>query len=336
MMYFMSMLRGAIDVHAHFVPEVYRDALLAAGIDQPDGFPHIPRWSLAAALEQMDALEIDAVVVSISSPGIHLGDDRAARGLARAANEAGAATVAARPDRFGFLASLPLPDVDAALAELAHSFDELGADGVVLMSNVGGRYPGDAAYAELWDELDRRGAVVVLHPASPPGWEATSLGRPRPMIEFPFDTTRAVFDLLLSRAFERWPRVRLVVPHAGSALAVLADRVEGFTRVIVPDGEAPPDVAGQLAKLHYDLAGDATPRALAALLTLAPVSQLLYGSDFPFPPPPVIERLAARLLEAEPLRQTSSREQILRGNALRLFPRLGGDGAEASPAKAAG
>ncbi|MFT3865005.1 MAG: amidohydrolase family protein [Solirubrobacterales bacterium] len=317
------MLEGVIDAHAHYVPGVYRDALLAAGIDRPDGFPRIPEWSVAEHLARMDALGIAASVISISSPGVHFGDDAAARDLARAVNEAGAEAVAAAPARFGLLAGIPLPDVDGALAELTYAFDELGADGIVLMTNVDGRYPGDPDYAELWAELDRRAAVVVLHPASPPGWERTALGRPRPMIEFPFDTTRCVVDLALGGTLGRNPEVKLVVPHAGSALPVLVDRVAGFTKAIAPGDGPAVDVVGLLADLHYDLAGDATPRAIEALLTLTAPERLLFGSDFPFPPPPVIEMLAGRLLASEALDERT-RPLMLRENALALFPRLAG------------
>jgi len=143
------------------------------------------------------------------------------------------------------------------------------------------------------------------------------------MIEFPFDTTRAVVDLALGGTLSRNPNLRLVVPHVGSALPVLVDRVAGFTKAIAP-GEGPPvDVVGLLADLHYDLAGDATPRAIEALLDLTTPDRLLYGSDFPFPPAPVIETLAGRLLESDAL-TGPGRELILRGNALDLFPRLGG------------
>ena len=317
------MLEGAIDAHAHYVPGLYRDALLAAGIDRPDGFPRIPGWSVTEHLARMDALEIAASVVSISSPGVHFGDDVAARELARAVNEAGAEAVAAAPTRFGLLASLPLPDVDAALAELAYAFDELNADGVVLMTNVDGRYPGDPDYAELWAELDRRAAVVVLHPASPPGWEQTALGRPRPMIEFPFDTTRCVVDLALGGTLAAHPNVKLVVPHVGSALPVLVDRVAGFTKAIAPGDGPPVNVVGLLAGLHYDVAGDATPRAIQALLTLTTPERLLFGTDFPFPPPPVIEILAGKLLASEALDERS-RRLMLSENARALFPRLAG------------
>lgn len=321
MMYSRPVLEGAIDAHAHFVPGAYRDALLAAGIDRPDGFPHIPEWSVTDHLAHMDELGIAASLISISSPGVHFGDDQVAAELARAVNESGAEAVATSPRRFGHLASLPLPDVDAALVELAFAFDELKADGVVLMTNVAGTYPGDPAYAELWAELDRRAAVVVLHPASPPGWERTSLGRPRPMIEFPFDTTRCVVDLALGGTLSANPNVKLVVPHVGSALPVLVDRVAGFTKAVAPGDGPPVDVIGLLAELHYDVAGDATPRAIEALLRLTTPERLLFGSDFPFPPRPVIEMLAGRLLASEALDQRT-RPLMLHENAGRLFPRL--------------
>src|SRR5205823_12202954 len=99
------------------------------------------------------------------------------------------------PDRFGHFASLPLPDVDGALAELARALDELGSDGVAIETNANGVYLGDARYQPLWAELDRRAAAVFVHPTPPPPPEDISLGRPRPMLEFLFDTARAASDL---------------------------------------------------------------------------------------------------------------------------------------------
>ena len=121
------------------------------------------------------------------------------------------------------------------------------------------------------------------------------------MIEFPFDTTRCVVDLALGGTLGAHPNARLVVPHVGSALPVLVDRVAGFTKAIAPGDGPPVDVVGLLADLHYDLAGDATPRAIEALLNLTSPDRLLYGSDFPFPPAPVIEMLAGKLIDSEAL-----------------------------------
>jgi hypothetical protein len=174
------------------------------------------------------SLTLEQAVLSISSPGIRLGNRDAARALARRVNEDGAAAVAAHPGGFGLFASLPLPDIDASLEEIAYASDVLDADGFVLMTNYDGVYPADDTLKDVIAELDRREAVVALRPTSPPGWEAVARGRPRPMLEFPFDTTRAVFDLILSRRLEHHPRIRLIVPHVGSALSVLADRVHAF------------------------------------------------------------------------------------------------------------
>jgi predicted TIM-barrel fold metal-dependent hydrolase len=136
-----------VDVHAHFLPADYREALLANGHERPDGFPILPEWSPEGHLEVLDRLGIGTAMLSVSSPGVALGEDAAA--WARSVNETGAATVRAHPDRFGLLASLPLPDVDAALAELRHAFDRLGADGIALLTNVDGVYLGDERYEPL-------------------------------------------------------------------------------------------------------------------------------------------------------------------------------------------
>jgi predicted TIM-barrel fold metal-dependent hydrolase len=308
-----------IDVHAHYLPPSYVRALADVGVDRPDGFPHVPRWSPEVALEAMARLGIDAAVLSISSPGVAFAADRV--GLARAVNEEGAEVLAAHPRRFALLVSLPLPNVDAALAEIAYASDDLGADGFVLMTNYDGVYVGDPRLDPVLDELNRRGAVVALHPTSPPGWEATSLGRPRPMIEFPIDTTRAVFNLILSGTLERCPQIELIVPHGGSAIPALADRVQDFTRAVA--GERI-DVHGALRRLWFDLTGGPYPTALASLLTLSGANRLLYGSDVPFGPMALLDRAIADL-RANSAFTDEQRRGIFTDNPRRLFPRLAPD-----------
>ena len=275
-----------LDVHAHYLPELYRDALRAAGHDQPDGFPYIPEWSAAEHVQVMDRLGIATSYLSVSSPGV-LGD----ADLARAVNEEGRRAVVDHPGRFGLLASLPLPDVDAAMAEIAHAGERLDADGFVLLTNVDGTYVGDASFTPVLRELDRRRARVLLHPTSPACWERTSLGRPRPMLEFLFDTTRAVVDLVLDGTVAAHPDLALIVPHAGAVLPMVADRIRAFASLLAPDV----DVLGDLGRLHYDLAGYAVPRQLDALLTLAQRDHLHYGSDYPFTPEPVVSAAAQRI-----------------------------------------
>ena len=271
-----------VDVHAHFLPDYYRDALTAAGITHPDGMPEVPAWSEAAALGVMDQLDVATAVLSISSPGVHFGDDADARALARRCNETGAELARRRPDRFGFYAATPLPDVDGAVAAATHALDALGADGVCLLTNHRGLYLGDARLEPLYRELDRRRAVVFIHPTSPScgGCEALTLGYPRPLLEFMFETTRAVSQLILAGVTRRYANIRFIVPHAGAALPVLASRIEA--QIPAMTGQSAPDVKGEMRKLYYDLAGAPLPELLSALREIVDVDRLLYGSDWPF------------------------------------------------------
>jgi 6-methylsalicylate decarboxylase len=311
---------GAIDLHAHYVPPSYRRALAAAGIDRPDGFPHIPDWSATAAVETMDAVGIERALMSISSPGVDLGGPTDPVRLTTEVNDEGAAAVRDHPQRLGLLASLPLPGVDTALAEIARALDELAADGFVLMTNYRGIYLGDPRFDPVLDELNRRGALVALHPTSPPSADAVDLGRPRPMIEFPIDATRAVVNLILSGTLERCPRIRFVVPHVGAALPVLADRVQGFTAAFARGGE-PVDVHAALRRLWFDVAGDPLPNALAALIRLVGPERILYGSDLPFCPLGVAKRNLHALLATDVLDE-ATRDAVLHHNAVRLDGRL--------------
>jgi len=313
---------NAIDVHAHFVPPGYAEACAAGGETSPDGVPHMPDWSKEAALELMDTVGVRIAFLSISSPGVYFGDPAAARSLARSVNLAGSELVRAHPDRFGLFASLPLPGLDGALAEVAHAFDELGCDGIVLLTNYRGTYLAGGDFAPLFAELDRRAAVVLLHPTSPACWEAVSFGRPRPMLEFPVDTTRAVIALALSGALTRYPHIRWIIPHAGGGLPILADRANLIGAFYRPEGAEPVDVISELGRLYYDLAGMPLPRALPALLTLVAPEQLLYGSDFPFTPGFAVEGLAKALATTDVLSDIA-RQAMFTDNAAKLFPRVG-------------
>jgi len=290
-----------IDVHAHYVPDGYRTALERAGHSQPDGMPAIPQWSAAEHVAVMDRLDIERSMLSVSSPGVLGNAD-----LARQVNEEGRRAVVDHPGRFGLLASLPLPDVDAAIAEIQRCDD---ADGFVLLTSYDASYVGDASFEPVLDALDACRARVLLHPTSPPCWEHTSLGRPRPMIEFLFDTTRAVVDLVLSGAVARHPDLRLIVPHGGATLPMLVDRVTAFARLLAPDV----DVERDLGRLHYDLAGYAVPRQLDALLTMVARDHLHYGSDFPFTPESIAAAAATRIDFHDELRSNTERLFSTRG-----------------------
>lgn len=242
--------------------------------------------------------------------------------LSHQVNEEGANIVAVAQGRFGLLASLPLPDGTGTLEEIAHVFDVLHVDGIALHTHYQGKYLGHSAFEPVMAELDRRQAVVVIHPTSPTCWEAVSFGRPRPILEFPLDTTRAVVNLVLSGTLEQYPHIRFVVPHTGGALPVLADRVQALATAFTAEGARQPiDVIAALRRLYYDVAGVPLPRALPALLNLVEADRLLYGSDFPFTPATMVESLAVLLAGTSVLNETQ-RQQMLHGNAYRLFPRL--------------
>ena len=308
-----------VDVHAHFLPPQYRDALASAGIDQPDGFPRVPTWSAGEHVAVMDRVGIETAILSVSSPGVHFGDGPSASdavALARCVNDAASTTIAEHPGRFGAFASLPIGDTDESLAELERALDGLGLDGVNVLTNVAGVYLGDASLEPIMAELHRRRALVFIHPTSPACWECTSLGYPRPMIEFPFDTTRAVTNMLLSGVFIRYPDIRWIVPHAGGTLPFLAPRIAGIS--VLLGGGDPAAVIAQLRRLYYDLAGSASAAVVTSLLTLVDRHQVLYGSDWPFTPEPIVAASLGWITGND--NPVSPAE--LSANAGPLFPRL--------------
>lgn len=309
-----------IDVHHHFLPEEYREALVRSGNAHPDGMPAIPEWSQQHAIDFLDRLGIETAFLSISSPGVLL-DGHAATDLARIANETAAALIAAHPGRFGSFATLPLPDVESSLSEISHALDHLRLDGIAVLTHYGDTYLGDPKLNAIFDELNSRKATVFIHPTSPICCEQTSLGFPRPILEFMFDTTRTVTNLIYSETLDRCPDISWIIPHAGAALPALASRVD-MMRLLAPDRcHAADSVLSYLGRLHYDLAGPRTDDALRALLGIADPTHLLYGSDWPFTPAPG----AAQMLQALERTSVLDREQlddVFRGNARRLLPRV--------------
>ncbi|GGW09357.1 amidohydrolase [Streptomyces capoamus] len=315
------MSSGMIDVHAHLLPGFYVEQATAAGHVHPDGMGSWPAWSVEAHLELMDRNGIATAMLSMSSPGVHFGDDMAARLLARQVNEYAAELTRDHPGRFGVFASLPLPDVDGALEEIRFAFDELAADGVALLTHTQGVYLGDRRLEPVFDELDRRQAVVFLHPTSPVCWEQSALGRPRPMIEYIFDTARTVTDLLMAGVLTRHPNLRVIVPHCGGALPVLADRIGEFMRLFLPTQKPPvPDGVQQLRGLYYDIAGTAFPRQVLALLQLVDPDRVLFGSDYCWTPPPLADAHIAAIDAAESPVQGTTWRSLTTANAERLFP----------------
>lgn len=314
---------ATIDVHAHFLPPVYRDALAKAGLKTLDGGIPVPDWSPERALAIMDEIGVAGAVLSVSSPHVSFLPHGEAAALCRQVNDYAADLCARHPGRFGAYAILPLPEMAASLAELDRALDELKLDGVALPTQAEGAYLGDARFEPLLDALNARGATVFIHPTAPACFEAFGLELPAPMIEFPFDTTRTVASLLFSGALERHRNIRFILPHAGGTLPFLGTRIAGVGSlpVLGARAKAPPETLAALARLHYDTALASAPHQIAALRAIAPVSQIVYGTDFPFAPESVL-RAGEAQFQAIPF-TPEEREQVRSGNARRLFGPFG-------------
>ena len=310
-----------IDVHHHILPPAYVSHMNKLGVAWTGG-PGVPPWNVSLAREMMARHGIAAAVASVS-PGVYWGDIEAAVTLARESNEYLAGVVSDDPDHFGGFATLPLPDVTAAQRELEHAFDDLKLDGVVLFASQGDRYLGDPLYDELFQELERRKAIVFIHPnTTPPGSNVPRLSLPYGIVEFIFDTTRAVTNLLYSGTLERYPSIRYIVSHAGGAVPYLAWRIAGAEFLPeMRDRALKGGALRQLQRLYYDTALSSSEYALAALRQFVPTSQILFGSDFPYVPDKIIEAETAGVENSKVL-DDAARKAINRDNAGALFPRF--------------
>lgn len=311
---------GLIDIHAHFLTKDYLAAMRAAGIDTVDGFP-LPDWSADSALALMDQWGIETQILSISAPGINFIGGEAARALARDVNEELAGIAARHPGRFRGFGILPLPDIDGALREAEHILDRLKFEGIGLYTNIGGIYPGDSRLDPLFEELDRRKAVVYVHPVGPPGFDMGRLGFPAPTIEYPFDTTRMITNLVSSGTLRRFPDFRMIVSHGGGTLPFLVPRIVRQAMRFARVPAAQDEIMADFRSFYYDVTAVSHPHAIDALLAIAPKDRLLYGSDHPFMLPAIIPQ-GIDFVATSPKFDDATRRAIFRENARKLFPRL--------------
>ncbi len=261
-----------IDTHSHFtVPKLYELAT-ARGVSQPT----LKDWTPKKTLDQMDEGGVATSILSISDPGVHFGDNTAARALARECNEHAARVIADHPGRFGQFAVLPLPDVDGALAEAVYALDTLKADGIAVLSSYDGKYLGNPVYAPLLAELNRRHAVVYCHPFCAACAVQTTLNDSQARgVEFVFDTTRAILSLLQTGAVTKFPDIRFIWSHGGGTVPFITSRLAGAAANL-PNG-----AIAELQKFHYDTAQAFNPYTLPSFKKMVPVSRILFGTDFP-------------------------------------------------------
>jgi 6-methylsalicylate decarboxylase len=307
-----------IDVHFHHIPRFYSDAVYEAGRGPAIG--KYPDWTPELALELMDRHGIEVALTSLAQPGVGFGTQASAETLARRCNDYAAELTARWPRRFGAFATVPMWSIEGALAEIAHCFDELAFDGVSLFASYGEKFLGDPQYDPLMEMLNERGAVVFVHPGLHPSSKGLDLPWPAFMMEYLFDTTRAVVNLIFSGAVERFLRVQFILPHAGGLVPYFAWRLSVSPMI---DKRLPrlsrEQVAAGLAHFWYDNALSPGTETFGSLDRVARPERIVFGTDYPFANPGVIAE-AVKTHESGFLDE-GRRAAIDRGNALALFPK---------------
>ncbi|MBV6305625.1 amidohydrolase [Candidimonas humi] len=309
-----------IDVHHHILPQHYVEQIGAGKIGAQGSSGKMPFWSASDALAKMDEQDIGTAITSVSAPGLDVPDAGKEAELARWCNEFAATLGHDHPGRFGMFAAMPLRSVDAALRETEHAFDTLHADGVCLLSNHCGLYLGDSYLHPLYEELNRRSAVVFVHPTSP--------AEPVPVanlsassLDFTFDTARAIVSLIFTGTLLKFPNMRFIFSHMGGALPYIADRIEVLSRNNPElQGHIPDGIRAVLRKCYFDTALSANSVTFAAMMQIGSEDNILFGTDYPFGPKDQMAdavRSLARLSLTE-----AQRSKIESGNAQVLFPRF--------------
>ncbi len=309
-----------VDIHHHVIPDFYWETSNEGG--NAAGGINPPPWSLDGAIAYLDEARIDVAIPSISTPGVHLGDDAAARILARRVNEYLADIKHDRPDRFGAFGALPLPDIDGSLDQIAYALDVLELDGVSVMTNAGGSYLGDSRFDPIFAELQRRAAVVFVHPNASPDPIAHTLGLPDTLLDYPVDTSRAIAKLHYGNTFARTPDVKYIFVHAGGTIPYLASRFAIVDQMeVIPGAEVRGAFVDVLPRLYWDTASAFSDPVLHMLRSVTGLGNVVFGTDYPYPRD-AISIGGLRHIENTAELDDGERRALLGESATRLSPRL--------------
>jgi predicted TIM-barrel fold metal-dependent hydrolase len=311
--------RSRLDPHFHLIPAFYRDAVYSAGSGPAIG--RYPDWSPDLALEIMDRFDIAAAITSLAQPGVGFCPPAEAKALARRCNDYAAELNARWPKRFGAFGTVPMANVNDAVDEVVHSLDQLKFSGVSLFASYDGKFLGDPAFDSVMEALNERDAVVFVHPGTHPTNKLIQLPWPGFMVEYLFDTTRAVVNLVFGGALTRFPRIRFILPHAGGLVPYFSWRLSVSPMI---DPRLPQlsrdEVFAGLKRFWYDNALSPGEQTWGTLQTVAAPDRIVFGSDWPFANARVTAE-AIKTYEALTL-SPAQREAIDRSNALALFPQF--------------
>ena len=330
-------MTGRIDVHAHSMGPAFRSAIQAIG-----GIIRTPEWSPELALQHMDRHAISAGVLSLSTPGVHLGDDAKARSLAQRVNAEAVGYIQKWPKRFGAFGTLPIPDIEGACREVAHALDDLKLEGIGMLASYEGKYLGHPDFDPVLAELDKRKAVVLIHPNNHPSThevrKGISEGIGNFLVEFLFDTTRAALNLLFMDTLHRFPNIRWILCHAGGTLPFVAWRISDIaSRQMIHSpwdtqypsaymarhgaGLTQAQVLADFKRFYFETALSAGRQSLASTREVAAPERILFGSDWPYCPDDMTDDMISATA-ASGFFDEKQLAAVNYGNAARLFPRL--------------
>ncbi|KAL2048696.1 hypothetical protein N7G274_000608 [Stereocaulon virgatum] len=322
-------MANRIDVHHHYLPEAYVNAYHDANLTLAKGF--FPNWTVEADTAFSISQQISSTIFSLTAPATAFVHGAAANALARSVNEYGALLMSSDPEKYGFFATVPdlCDGLGPVLEEVRYALDELKADGVTLLTRYGNdfHYLGHPDFLPLWDELEKRKAVVYVHPTQLASPTLVNQFLLQPALDFPHETARAAMDLITRNVIRDHPSVKIILSHAGGTLPYIAFRAA----VLLPDAHSSNDksteeIMQEARSFYFDLALSGNEYQLSLISKFAKPGHLLFGSDFPYTSNRALDKFTNNLDKFE--WSAEERKAANWGNALKLFPRFAGVTAE--------